>query len=609
MSLRSLARFGVAAACALLALFTLNAKAEQRAGPAISARPNPAPGGLTTLTWSAGPDATAAVWVSIDGAPEVLVSGEAPAGSVEVNWIAAGSSHVFRLYEGSTRSKLLASVEVTRAAEPAFIRATPNPVPTDATGLNGTTTLEWNTGNGKHGLVYLSPNAGPELLVAGGARGAVDVPYIKLYSTADFILYDESRQVRLAAVEVLPRMPAARRVMILTFGAAVLLLIVGSYTVRDAAAFRRRVSPVLAVVATAAALLPILTAEPKPMPLQPFPDGHEYADAARQIVSGKGYVTYVRENDRYPDDGQPRPPKYPPGFSLALVPFAKFGTYPDDVVGAARWFAAFYVVAAVVAAWSIGGPLAGMLAAGLIGMSPFAQQSVTMLFADAFGAALTVLLVPLLNKPTALRTAVAGTVAGLSVLVRFSLIVNIAAVALATRGQTRRRALLFAAPALAGLLLYQWLTFGSPLKTGYGYWSPERQRFRLSHVIGNTDRGAGATFPDALSGKLMRWVCPCPTGGAQLAFPSIFLYPAVLAGLFWVFSPPLVTLAGCVYLWKHRRAPPAAAAIWVTVLTCALYVGHFYQSERFMAPPATLLTIFAGVALAAWTERRHQISA
>jgi hypothetical protein len=501
-------------------------------------------------------------------------------------------------------------VEVRLATEPAFIRATPNPVTTDATGLNGKTRIEWNTGNGKPGMVYLSVNAGPELLVAAGAEGAVDAPYIRLDSSADFVLYDNSHTLRLAEVEVLPSTPKARVAMVLTFGAVLLFLIVGSYTRPDPADFQRKLAPMLAVVTTAAALLPILFTEPRPMHLQPFPDAHEYADGARQIVSGKGYVTYVHDSDTWPDDGQARPPKYPPGFSLALVPFAALGTYPDNVLGAAKWFAALYLIAAVGAAWSIGGPLAGMLAAGLIGIAPFGEQSARVLLADALGAALTVVLVPLLNKPSDRRTAIAGALTGLAVLVRFSMVVNIAAVALATRGRTRRLALVSMVPALAGLLLYQWLTFGSPLKTGYGYWTPERKRFNLSHVIAWSDRAPSATFPDIMNGKVMRWACPCPPGGSQMALPNFIFYPAVLAGFFWVFSPPFVAIAGAMYLWRHRRAPPAAAAIWVIVLSLGLYMGNFYQSERFMAAPATLLTIFAGVALAQWAERRRaQVSA
>jgi hypothetical protein len=274
------------------------------------------------------------------------------------------------------------------------------------------------------------------------------------------------------------------------------------------------------------------------------------------------------------------------------------------VLGAAKWFAALYLIASVWAAWSIGGPLAAMLAAGLLGISPFGEQSAMMLLADTFGAALTVLLVPLLNKPTPSRSAIAGLLAGAAVLVKLSMIVNIVAIAISMRGRTRRRVLSFTLPALAGLLLYQSLTFGGPLRTGYGYWSPHRQRFNLSYAIGWSERPIGVAFPDLMHGRFMRWACPCPQGGSQLALPNFIFYPSVLAGVFWIFSPPLVTIAALFYFWRRWRDPPVTVAICVIALTFGLYIGHGYQSERFVASAATLLTVFAAVALAGWIDRR-----
>ena len=575
-------------------------------GPSINANPNPATcaagQGRTVITWNAGSGSTAEVWLSIDDAPEILFGGESREGTQNADWIDGGRTYDFRLYQGSSHSSRLGSVQVRCSSEPPFIRATPNPALTDATGLNGHTRIEWNTGNGRSGNVVVSINGGKETLVTQGARGSVDAPYIRRDASFQFRLYDNSDLV--ASVEVLPSMPWGRAVAWVTFAAGLLFLIAGSYTQTDRAAFRQKVSPWLAVAMSVAALLPILSAQARPLDRQPYPDSHEYADGARQLVSGKGYVTYVHDNDTWPDDGQARPPRYPPGFSLALVPFAALGTYPDVVLGAAKWFAAFYVIVVVAAAWSMAGPLAAMIAAGLVGISPFGEQSAVVLLADTFGAALTVLLVPLLNKPTPFRSALAGLVAGCSVLVKFSMIVNIAALALATRGQTRRRALLFTAPALAGLFLYQWLTFGGPLKTGYGYWSPGRDRFSLSHATGWSERPQGVAFSDLMHGKLMQGVCPCPEAGPQLALPSIIFYPAVLAGFFWIFSPPLVTIAALFYFWRRWRDPPVTAAICIIALTFALYIGHVYQSERFVASAATLLVVFAAVTIAGWIERR-----
>jgi glycosyltransferase involved in cell wall biosynthesis len=74
-------------------------------------------------------------------------------GSQEAPWINAGHTYEFRLYSGTERERLLASVEVTRSDE-AFIAATPNPVPTGPG--QGTTTIDWSTGDDLEGQVYLT---------------------------------------------------------------------------------------------------------------------------------------------------------------------------------------------------------------------------------------------------------------------------------------------------------------------------------------------------------------------------------------------------------------------------------------------------------------------
>jgi hypothetical protein len=95
----------------------------------IRASPNPLPAGenptTTTIRWqSAAPNAQ--VYLSVDSGPEQLFSG-GPHGSQEVGWISAGTVNEFRLYEDSTRSRLLASVPVTRGSTPITQTDTPPP--------------------------------------------------------------------------------------------------------------------------------------------------------------------------------------------------------------------------------------------------------------------------------------------------------------------------------------------------------------------------------------------------------------------------------------------------------------------------------------------------
>lgn len=81
----------------------------------ITADPNPVPTragvGRTTIAWDTGTPSMAQVYVSVNGGPEILFAGGAR-GSQAAPWIQAGSTYEFRLYEGTNRAKLLASVNV-----------------------------------------------------------------------------------------------------------------------------------------------------------------------------------------------------------------------------------------------------------------------------------------------------------------------------------------------------------------------------------------------------------------------------------------------------------------------------------------------------------------
>jgi glycosyltransferase involved in cell wall biosynthesis len=105
--------------------------------------------------------------------PQLFAS--AASGSVEAPWIDRHGAYDFRLYGGPRQETLLASVAVTqrddeqssgRAAEKAvenrpYITATPNPVPRTAN--LGKTFIEWSTGDGSLGSIYVSPRDQPVL--------------------------------------------------------------------------------------------------------------------------------------------------------------------------------------------------------------------------------------------------------------------------------------------------------------------------------------------------------------------------------------------------------------------------------------------------------------
>ena len=98
--------------------------------------------------------------------PEQLFA-QGAQGSQDAPWISAGATFEFRLYAGTEREALLASVAVRRSDQaessgplsPAppdaapYIVAAPNPVPAGAG--QGTTTITWRTGGDSSGQVYL----------------------------------------------------------------------------------------------------------------------------------------------------------------------------------------------------------------------------------------------------------------------------------------------------------------------------------------------------------------------------------------------------------------------------------------------------------------------
>lgn len=339
----------------------------------------------------------------------------------------------------------------------------------------------------------------------------------------------------------------------------------------------------------------------RPLANQPYPDAHEYADAARHLAAGRGYVTTVHEYDpQHPQPGE-LPPRYPPGFPLALAPFAWFGTYPENVQLGAKCWAIGYVVTAVAVAAVIGGPLAGGLTAVFIGTSPFAEIMAIMVMSDALAAMLALLVVPLVRRTTPLRAALAGLLLGGSVLVRLTGVTGIVSAMASVTGR-RNRVLIGvgAVPGIAALGAYQWWTFGSPLLTGYSYWVRGIQALSPAYLRHHLMSEGPFVVPDAVDGVLMRWATPHPEalGGPQNALPNWAFYPALLLGGFWVFAPPFLSALGLAHLVRHRRDADARYALATILSLGGLHLFYFHQATRFMAAPATLLVIYAAVTLA-----------
>ena len=135
----------------------------------ILATPNPVPaeaGARATLQWEVNAPEGAEVYVSESGAPEKLV-GRGRNGSMELEWIQAGSEYLFRLYSRTEPRQVLDSVVVRRCVT-GRIRA----VPLEA---GAKTLLEWEITPPAVAEIYLSENGGNERLVCRGASGSFEV--------------------------------------------------------------------------------------------------------------------------------------------------------------------------------------------------------------------------------------------------------------------------------------------------------------------------------------------------------------------------------------------------------------------------------------------------
>lgn len=110
--------------CATVLLFVVlsaaTALGQNDSQAMIKADPNPVPfsagKGTTTITWSTTGEAACQVYVSVDGGAEKLFAAGIT-GSQQAPWITPTSTYQFRLYSGTERSKLLATVTVAQGPE------------------------------------------------------------------------------------------------------------------------------------------------------------------------------------------------------------------------------------------------------------------------------------------------------------------------------------------------------------------------------------------------------------------------------------------------------------------------------------------------------------
>jgi hypothetical protein len=339
----------------------------------------------------------------------------------------------------------------------------------------------------------------------------------------------------------------------------------------------------------------LLVRQPFSLANQPFPDAHEYLNAAFRLAHGHGYTTTVRDNPFSPHRHQSvNPPRFPPGTSLILAPFGLVGHYPGNIEFGSRLVVVALVIAAGWAAFVMAGWYAALLAAFITSTSEFALVSTRVVMSDALAALLIVVSVPLMKMHSRWSVYLLGFLAGYGVVIREGGVIVVACLLVVMTGWDRCRIAAGACLPILGLAAYSWVTFGAPWQTGYTYWLGKFPFYSLSYVFKHPWPQSEAYYGEWL--RVFHLVAYTHSGVIGL-LPNIWFYPLILLGCSAVFGPPGFTLLGMIAaaLWWRRRE--ARFTLLVAALTAIFYMPNFTQDPRFMAGPCILLTVWASAAI------------
>jgi 4-amino-4-deoxy-L-arabinose transferase-like glycosyltransferase len=311
--------------------------------------------------------------------------------------------------------------------------------------------------------------------------------------------------------------------------------------------------------------------------LRPRPDALEYEEGARNLAAGEGYCLIM--------DGGRYPPRYPPGFSLLIVP-AMWLTAGQH--GAGIWTVLVSALAGVACVWAmglvVGGPASALAAALLLALAPLHVRWSRAVMSDVptATAAAGLALGGLLCRGRGAGAWFAlGVAAGLAALLRSTctlLALPLAVMLFVEHGAGRaaaRRVGALAAGVGAGLLplaLYDLRRFGSSLASGYTYWVAA-DFFGWANVLG-----------------------PPAAGGSE---SNLVFYGRLLAGAGSLYGWPVALLAAAGTVTGLRRPGAARALAALTLATglmlLAVYLPFFWQWDRFFLLLLPLVAALAAV--------------
>ncbi len=334
-----------------------------------------------------------------------------------------------------------------------------------------------------------------------------------------------------------------------------------------------------------------------PLSQQPFPDAHEYINAAYRLAHGHGYTTTVRDNPYSPHIHRAiNPPRFPPGTSLLLAPFVLVGQFPGNIEFGARLLGIALVFAVGWAAYSLAGWYAALPTALIAATSQFLLVNNRIVMSDVAAALLMVVCLPLMKLGTRWSMYTLGFVAGYGLVVRESGVIIVASVLIVISGRNRLRVAIGALPPMLALAIFNWSTFGAPWRTGYDYWLGNFPEYSLHYVMKHPWPPGGENGWYAFSLQFFHLVGHTHAGFPSL-LPNFWFYPLILLGISTIFGPPCLTLLGLIvagWSWRQREAQ---FTLLLAGLTVIIYMPNYGQDPRYLAGPCFLLTAWAMAAI------------
>lgn len=305
--------------------------------------------------------------------------------------------------------------------------------------------------------------------------------------------------------------------------------------------------------------------------LAPTPDAPEYLAGALSLHRHQGFRLHFA--------GESFPPRYPFGYSLLMLPFLALEVDPvrvpflvNHLAGAALLLLLFGML------WVDGRRIeAGLAALLMVTFPSFLILSRSPM--SEVGACLFVLcgyygLYRYVRGESLGWGLLGASILGLSLCIRVAGLLLATIVLLAPASRKRRAGESQAWPwialpssFLAGalpLLIYNWVTFGNVLKTGYGFWVPGAAR--LGNIF-NLENGLR---------NLNYWSSELIQHETQSGIAGLFGRGSYFGPVFIV----LILISGVLLLRNRLLRPFAASGLIFLLMTCL----YFYHDARLLFP-------------------------